>query len=71
MTVQGKVVGRQAANRDPGAVFGTGARIALLVVLGQGAADFEAELRRREDEALDAEDILMQAEEANALDPVG
>lgn len=24
-----------------------------------------------EDEALDAEDILMQAEEANAMDPVG
>lgn len=43
----------------------------LLVVTGQGAVDIQAERRRREDAALDAEDILTQAEEANALDPVG
>jgi hypothetical protein len=71
MTTQGKVGGRQAANRDAVAVFGNGAPIALLVIVGQGAADIEAERRRREDKALDAEDILTQAEEANALDPVG
>jgi hypothetical protein len=34
---------------------------------------YEREIRRREleDAAIEAEDILMQAEEANALDPVG
>ena len=71
MTVQGNVDERQAANRDAVAIFGNGARPSLLVIIGQNAVDVEAERRRREDAALDAEDILTQAEEANALDPVG
>jgi hypothetical protein len=45
--------------------------LTLLVVLRQDAADTEAERRAQEDAAIDAEDILTQAEEANALDPVG
>ena len=71
MTVQGNVDERQAANRDAVAILGNGGRTSLLVIIGQNAVDVEAERRRREDAALDAEDILTQAEEANALDPVG
>ena len=53
--------------------------VRVTVLLGDGlpashrrvlAEDAEAR-RRAEDEALDAEDVLTQAEEANALDPVG
>ena len=71
MAEQGNVVERQAANRDAVKIFGNGARTLLLVIIGQNAVDIEAERRRREDAAIDAEDILTQAEEANALDPVG
>ena len=71
MTVQGNVDERQAANRDAVAILGNGGRTSLLVIIGQNAVDVEAERRRREDAAIDAEDILTQAEEANALDPVG
>jgi hypothetical protein len=71
VAVQGNVVERQAANRDAVTTFGNGARTLLLVIIGQNAVEVEAERRRREDAAIDAEDILTQAEEANALDPVG
>jgi hypothetical protein len=70
MAVQGTVIERQAANGDAVAAFGNG-MLTLLVVLRQDAADTEAERRAQEDAAIDAEDILTQAEEANALDPVG
>jgi hypothetical protein len=70
MAVQGTVIERQAANGDAVAAFGNGV-LTLLVVLRQDAADTEAERRAQEDAAIDAEDILTQAEEANALDPVG
>ena len=71
MAVPGNVAERQAANRDAVTLFGNGARTFLLVIAGMNAVDLEAERRRREDAAVDAEDILTQAEEANALDPVG
>jgi hypothetical protein len=71
MAVQGNVIERQAANGDAVTLFGNGARTLLLVIAGRNAIDIEEERRRREDAAIDAEDILTQAEEANALDPVG
>jgi hypothetical protein len=43
----------------------------LLIAVRQGTADTEAERRAQEDAAIDAEAILTQAAEANALDPVG
>jgi hypothetical protein len=70
MAVQGTVIERQAANGDAVAAFGNGV-LTLLVVLSQDAADTEAERRAQEDAAIDAEAILTQAAEANALDPVG
>ncbi len=49
--------------------MGNGERTLSLLLAIQEASD----LRRRvqEEAAIDAEDILMQAEEANGLDPVG
>jgi hypothetical protein len=70
MAVQGNVVERQAADKNAGTIFGNG-MWTLIVLTRQGAADIEAERRAQEDAAIDAEDILTQAEEANALDPVG
>ncbi len=42
--------------------------LSLLLALGE-ATDLQR--RAQEEAAIEAEDILMQAEEANALDPVG
>ena len=70
MVGKGNVIERQAANGDAVAAFGNKVW-ALIVLTKQGAADVEAERRAQEDAALDAEDILTQAAEANALDPVG
>jgi hypothetical protein len=70
MVGSGNVIERQATNRDVAAAFGNGVWT-LVVVARQGAADIEAERRAQEDAAMDAEGILAQAEEANALDPVG
>jgi hypothetical protein len=42
-----------------------------LEVAGRSARPTAAESRAQEDAAIDAEDFLTQAEEANALDPVG
>jgi hypothetical protein len=70
MAEQGNVIERQAANGDDLAAFGNGVWTLVVVTRG-GAAAIEAERRVREDATLDAEDFLTQAEEANALDPVG
>lgn len=70
MTGEGNVIERQAANEEAFAPFGKGVW-KLVVVAGQGVEDIRAERRAREDAAIDAEDILTQAAEANALDPVG
>lgn len=43
----------------------------LVLVRHANARDTEARRRAREDAALDAEDVLTQAEEASALNPVG
>ena len=47
----------------------TGERTLSLVLALKEAKDLQR--RVQEEAAIDAEDILMQAEEANALDPVG
>lgn len=51
------------------ATYGGGERALLLLLATQSATDIQT--RAREEAAIDAEDILTQAEEANALDPVG
>jgi hypothetical protein len=70
MAGQGTAIERQAANGDAVAAFGNGV-VTLLIAVRQGTADTEAERRAQEDAAIDAEAILTQAAEANALDPVG
>ena len=70
MAEQGNVIERHAANGCDTAAFGNGVWT-LSVLPRQGAADIEAERRAQEDAAIDAEDILTQAEEANAFEPVG
>jgi hypothetical protein len=70
MAGPGTVIERQATNEDAVAAFGNGVST-LLVVVRQGAEDTKAERRAQEDAAIDADDILTQAEEANAMDPVG
>ena len=70
MAGQGNVIEHPAINGDGLAAFGNGGWM-LVVVAGQDAAAIEAVRRAQEDAAIDAEDILTQAEEANALDPVG
>ena len=70
MAGQEKLIERQTANGDALAAFGNGVWT-LVVVAGRDAGPTEAERRAQEDAAIDAEDILTQAEEANALDPVG
>jgi hypothetical protein len=59
------------ARRDAVAVFGDSERTLLLLLAVQSAENIKASIRAREDAAIDAEDILTQAEEANALNPVG
>ena len=77
MTGQGNVIERHAANGCDTAAFAgvpivaLSATWTLIVLTRQGAAEIEAERRAQEDAAIDAEDILTQAEEANAFDPVG
>jgi hypothetical protein len=44
-------------------------RTLLLLIATRNSS--AGETRAREDAAMDAEDILTQAEEANAVDPVG
>ena len=53
------------------AANGGGERTLLLLAAARIAADNEARRRAEEDAALDAKNVLEQAEEANALDPVG
>ena len=70
MAGQERVIERHTANGDGPTAFGNGVWT-LVVVAGRDAGATEAERRTQEDAAIDAEDILTQAEEANALDPVG
>ena len=70
MAGSGTVIERQAANGDAVAAFGNCVST-LLVVVRQGAEDTKVERRAQEGAAIDADDILTQAEEANAPDPVG
>ena len=51
------------------ATKGNGERMLLLFASYSGREDLQR--RAQEEAAIEAEDILMQAEEANALDPVG
>jgi len=53
----------RASRRTPASAATVSAGLLLLLV--------EAAREAEEDAAIDAEDILTQAEEANALDPVG
>ena len=52
-----------------GAAKGNGEGTLSLLLSLEEAKDLQR--RAQEEAAIDAEDILMQAEEANALDPVG
>jgi len=56
-------------NAIEAATMGNGERTLSLLLALREARDLQR--RAQEEAALDAEDILMQAEEANALDPVG
>ena len=54
------------------AIHGVRERASLPVLAAWSAEDIVARRRAQEDDAaLDAENILTQAEEANAVDPVG
>ena len=70
MTRRSNVV-EPPARGDAVAVTGDGKRTLLLLLAVQGAEDVKAGGRAREGAAMDGEDILTQAEEANAPDPVG
>ena len=51
------------------ATLGGGDQTVMLLLAAREARDFRT--RAQEDAAIDAEDILTQAEEANDFDPVG
>ena len=51
------------------AMPGGGERTLLFLLAARDARNLQT--RAQEDAAIDAEDILTQAEEANAMDPVG
>lgn len=53
------------------AIRGGVERTLLLLISARDAEETAAKRRMEEDAAIDAESILEQAEEANALDPVG
>lgn len=70
MTTRSSTVERPAARREPVAVSEVGGWTLPSSLTIASAGDMEAWIRSMEDSAIDAEDILTQAEEANALDPV-
>lgn len=70
MAREGNVIEHPTADRDAATTWDDKQTARLLIAL-RDMEDLEARRRAREDAALDAEDILTQAEEANALDPVG
>ncbi len=63
------VIGATTGNGSLGSHAAVGGRMLLLLASYSGREDIER--RAQEEAAIDAEDILTQAEEANALDPVG
>ena len=62
-------IGATTGNGSPGAPGAVGGRMLLLLASYSGREDLER--RAQEEAAIEAEDILTQAEEANALDPLG
>ena len=73
MTKRGDVGERpMATGTADSTIHGGGERASLPVLAAWSAEDIEARRREQEeDAALDAEDVLTQAAEANAVDPVG
>lgn len=57
------------AARDPFAAPAGSERTLLLLLASQGARDIHT--RAQEEAAIDEEDFWTQAEEANAIDPIG
>ena len=70
---RGDAMGRPVATGTADStIHGGGERASLPVLAAWSAEDIEARRRaQEEDAALDAEDVLTQAAEANAVDPVG
>lgn len=62
---------KHPAYRSAGTIPGGTERRLLLLVSARDAEYIEAKGRAEDDAAIDAESILEQAAEANALDPVG
>ena len=62
-------IGRTTGSGSLGSPGAGGGRMLLLLASYSGREDLHR--RAQEEAAIEAEDILMQAEEANALDPVG
>ncbi len=71
MSRQPRGSGHPAESAGAFAVCEDGRRGFLLLLAARGPEDIEAERRAQEDAAIGAEDILTQAEEANAVSPVG
>ena len=63
------VIGATTGNGSLVSPGAGGERMLLLFASYSGHEDIQR--RAQEEAAIEAEDILMQAEEANALDPVG
>ena len=63
------VIGATTGSDSLGSPGAVGGRMLLLLASYSGREDVER--RAQEEAAIEAEDILTQAEEANALDPLG
>jgi hypothetical protein len=59
------------ATTGNGSFVASAASERMLVLFARYSGREDIQIRAREEAAIDAEDILMQAEEAGALDPVG
>ena len=62
-------IGATTGSGSLGSLGAVGGRMLLLLASYSGREDIER--RAQEEAAIEAEDILTQAEEANALDPLG
>lgn len=71
MAEQSGTIEYPVAVKDAFEVPGGGGRTLWFLLSTRNPADIEAERLARENAAIEAEDILTQAEEANAVDPVG
>ena len=66
-----KVIDAATMSNSTFVVLGGGQQTLLLLLAIHNARDIRTRAQEEEEEAIEAEDILTQTEEANAVDPVG